>query len=64
MCSCVCVYVSVFVCFVCDLWCDGVWFVLFVFAVVCACVLLLINGCVLVCEVLCDAVYCVFVFVF
>ena len=31
---------------------------------VCACVLLLINGCVLVCEVLCDAVYCVFVFVF
>ena len=59
VCVRVCVSVSVFVYCVCDLWCDGVWFALFVFAAVCDCALLLINGCVLVREVVCDNVYCV-----
>ena len=37
-----------------------VYGVFFVFAVVCDCVLLLINQCEFVCEVLCDDVYCCF----
>ena len=46
---CLCVFgFNVFVYFVCDLKCDGVWFVCCAFVGVCDCVLLvLINECVL-----------------
>ena len=42
LCVCVCLMCCVFVCAVCELLCDVVWF-MSVFAVACDCVLLLIN---------------------